>query len=81
MRWSGAGFGGGNCGRGGDGDGDAAYGAAATRREFLNANKELVAKVPGPRENVQRHHLFGDLSGRTRTGHGRQIDLEAALVK
>jgi hypothetical protein len=32
--------------------GDAAYGAAATRREFLNANKKLVAKVPGPRENV-----------------------------
>jgi Transposase DDE domain len=33
--------------------GDAAYGAGATRREFLNANKKLVAKVPGPRENVK----------------------------
>jgi hypothetical protein len=32
--------------------GDAAYGAAATRREFLNASRKLVAKVPGARENV-----------------------------
>lgn len=39
--------------------GDAAYGAAATRREFLNANKNLVAKVPGPRENVK--HFTKDL--------------------
>jgi hypothetical protein len=31
---------------------DAAYGAAATRRQFLEANRKLVAKVPGPRENV-----------------------------
>lgn len=32
--------------------GDAAYGAAATRRKFLNADEKLVAKVPGPRENA-----------------------------
>src|SRR5215472_12938756 len=32
--------------------GDAAYGSAKVRREFLNANRTLIAKVPGPRENV-----------------------------
>lgn len=32
--------------------GDAAYGSAKIRREFLNANRTLIAKVPGARENV-----------------------------
>ncbi len=32
--------------------GDAAYGSAETRRKFLDANRTLVAKVPGTRENA-----------------------------
>jgi hypothetical protein len=32
--------------------GDAAYGSAQTRREFLEAERTLIAKVPAPRENV-----------------------------
>ena len=32
--------------------GDAAYGAAETRRQFIDANRTLIAKVPGIRENV-----------------------------
>jgi hypothetical protein len=33
--------------------GDAAYGSGATRREFLQAGKKLVAKVPGRHEDVR----------------------------
>jgi hypothetical protein len=32
--------------------GDAAYGSHETRRKFIDANRTLVAKVPGTRENV-----------------------------
>lgn len=32
--------------------GDAAYGSAETRRQFIDANRTLIAKVPGTRENA-----------------------------